>query len=90
MTDQMLASMLDELHKIAANMLSTGVTTAAKAVETVAAKPASVSTGAKLMGRMPSSTKPAVSYSVVNPSPQVAAIEASTGAKSVPPPPVRT
>ena len=75
----MLTSFADELQKIAANtVLSTSPTT-----------PAPVSTGTKPKSSLNPETK-TTSYSTINTQPPPANFDVAAGAKSLPPPPVRT
>jgi hypothetical protein len=78
----MLASLIDELTKIAANVVAGGV-------DSAIGKPASITQGSKVTTTMKPITKP-TNYSVVNNQTRTADMNTAAGSKAVPPPPVRT
>lgn len=83
----MWASFLDEFVKIAANVVSTGVSATKNIIS--GAKPAAQTIGPKIKSVLKTDLKP-TSYSVVHSTEPAAAYGAASASKSVPPPPVRT
>jgi hypothetical protein len=81
MDEMVLASFLDELDKIAANVATTDVS---------GVKPAAIPSLTKTISPATKPQTKATNYATINTQAPLAAPGVASGSKSVPPPPVRT